>query len=496
MHLLLSASSIRFVLILMCVYATLGLPRFASAQLVVSEIMYDLQTGADTGREWIEVFNASQDAIPITEWKVLEGGSNHSMTVLQGGDTLPSGGYAIIADNPAKFLVDWPGYAGAVYDTAFSGGLSNSGEAIAVGYVASGSFVATDSVTYTNANGGTGDGMSVHRATSDSASFTGGAPTPGTGALLVIPELHVPSGTAQEQVTEQTATTTTQGNTTSTQGIVSSYVAPPEPLIYAYAGKDRDVIAGADVVYEGQAYDKKGAWLSASTTRFSWNFGDGNVGEGPQILHHFNVPGRYAVVLSVANATNAAAAKIAVNVHPVSIAMSETSGAIVLTNTSGFELDLTDWFFKSGDVLFRLPKNTTLFPHASAAFVASTTGVTDIRSAVLLYPNGTIASAIGSSTPVIPQVIAPQPALSTPRQRIQKSTPAPRSELIEPIVTPEPQTDRHVSTSTALTAAAAASTEVEHVWWIMAAALAVGGGAVASLISRTKKKEWNIEESD
>lgn len=479
----------------MCVCAALAIPGVASAQLVVSEIMYDLQTGADTGREWIEVFNASEDTIPITEWKVLEGGSNHSIAALQGGDTLPSGGYAIIADNPAKFLVDWPGYAGAVYDTVFSGGLSNSGESISVGYVANGSFVATDSTTYTNANGGAGDGMSVQRATSDSASFTGGAPTPGTGALLVILGLHVPSGTVEEQDTEQTATTT-QSNTTSTQGIVSSYVAPPEPLIYAYAGKDRDVIAGADVVYEGQAYDKKGTWLSASTTRFSWNFGDGNVGEGPQILHHFNVPGRYAVVLSVANATNAAAAKIAVNVHPVSIAMSEKSNAIVLTNTSGFELDLTDWFFKSGDVLFRLPKNTTLLPHASAAFVASTTGVTDTRNAVLLYPNGTLASTIGSSTPFIPQVITPQPALSTPRQRIQKSTPAPLPEFVEPIVMPEPQTDRHVSSSTALTAAAAASTEVEYVWWIMAAALAVGSGAVASLISRSKKKEWVIEESE
>lgn len=490
----------RLFLLSACAVTLVGFPGITSAQLLVSEVMYDLQTGADSGREWIEVFNASDASVSIAEWKLFEGASNHVISAMQGGELIPSGGYAIVADNPVKFLVDWPGYAGLLFDSVFSGGLSNTGESVTFGYMKDGSLVPTDTVAYQSAWGGAGDGMSLQRATSDSASFSGGAPTPGTGALLLVPGLHTPSDTIEEPVIEQSTTTSSDTHTPAspTLGVVSSYVAPPEPLIYAYAGKDRDVIAGADVVYEGQAYDKKGTWLSASTTRFSWNFGDGSIGEGSQIFHHFNVPGRYAVVLNVANNTNAASSKIVVNVHPVSITMNELAGALVLTNTSGFELDLTDWFFKSENVLFRFPKNTTLLAHSSAAFTASTTGITDTRGAVLLYPNGTTASTVGSSISAVSQTSAPRFEVAPIPQTIKKASPALKQGGVEdPTVEPiaEINTGTGINTSTALTAAAAA-TGFGHVWWFAAAALAVGSAAAASLISRTKKNEWDIEESE
>lgn len=476
-----------------CALSVLLLPCVASAQLVVSEVMYDLQSGSDTGREWVEVFNASEDSIPITEWKLFEGGSNHTISGVQGGDTLPTGAYAIIADNPAKFLIDWPGYSGILYDTAFSGGLSNTGESITVGYLLSGTLVPTDALTYASSMGGAGDGSSLQRSTTESSTFASGVPTPGSGSLTVITGLHLPSGTIETEESSTTAQTANQ-HTSATLGVVSSYVPPPEPLIYAYAGKDRDVIAGADVLYEGQAYDKKGAWLSASSTRFLWNFGDGSVGDGPQILHHFNIPGRYAVVLSVANATNAASAKIAVNVHPVSITMSEKSGSIVLTNTSAFELDLSRWFFRGGDVLFTLPENTTLLARASAAFVASTTGITEPHHAELLYPNGTVAAVAGAAAPSAPAALTapppPAPLVVTKSKFISKSAPKPPpKDVVEERV-------ETIATSVVQTAAVGAATGSGYTWWFAAAALALATGAVASLLSRSKKLEWDIEESE
>ena len=32
-------------------------PQWAAAQVVISEIMYDLEIGSDSGREWIKLFN-------------------------------------------------------------------------------------------------------------------------------------------------------------------------------------------------------------------------------------------------------------------------------------------------------------------------------------------------------------------------------------------------------------------------------------------------------
>ncbi|MCR4281332.1 MAG: lamin tail domain-containing protein, partial [Candidatus Kaiserbacteria bacterium] len=49
------------------------LPFTASAQVVISEIMYDLETGSDSGREWVEVFNSGGSSVNLTDWKVSEG---------------------------------------------------------------------------------------------------------------------------------------------------------------------------------------------------------------------------------------------------------------------------------------------------------------------------------------------------------------------------------------------------------------------------------------
>lgn len=150
----------------------LAFPCFANAQVVVTEIMYDLSEGSDSGREWIEVYNASTNPVTLTSLKVFENGTNHKIT----GDTaaLSPGIFAVIADNPAKFKADWPNYTGLIFDSAFS--LNNDGETIAI---TNGAGSTLDVVTYTNASAhGTGD--SLQRA-SGSPQFDAGMPTPGVG---------------------------------------------------------------------------------------------------------------------------------------------------------------------------------------------------------------------------------------------------------------------------------------------------------------------------
>lgn len=152
----------------------LFLPTFASAQVIITEIMYDLSEGSDSGREWIEVFNVGSSPISLVALKVVENGKNHAVTTVGGGDTVAAGTYAIIADNAEKFKADFPGYAGLLFDSAFS--LNNTGETIGI---ADASGAAIDSAVYTNASAnGTGD--SLQRAPSG-AQFAAGIPTPGAG---------------------------------------------------------------------------------------------------------------------------------------------------------------------------------------------------------------------------------------------------------------------------------------------------------------------------
>jgi hypothetical protein len=165
----------------------LMMPGMLHAQAVVTEIMYD-QSGADTGHEWLEVWNASSVAIPLTEWKLFEGNTNHKIASAKGASTLAPGAYAVIADNPTLFLSDNAGYAGALFDSAFS--LSNAGEAL---ILRDAKLADMSTVTYAPSMGAGGDGNSLQRTAADGV-FVPGRPTPGEGGigtLIVVPQKPV-----------------------------------------------------------------------------------------------------------------------------------------------------------------------------------------------------------------------------------------------------------------------------------------------------------------
>lgn len=147
----------------------LCMPISAHAQLVVTEIMYDVE-GSDSGREWIEVQNVGANAVALASWRLLEGGVKHKIV---GKETIAPGSFAVIADNPAKFRTDWPEYSGPLFDSAFS--LSNEGETLILLDPAS---VEASAAYQGSAAQGTGD--SLQRDPSGSA-FAAGSPTPGAG---------------------------------------------------------------------------------------------------------------------------------------------------------------------------------------------------------------------------------------------------------------------------------------------------------------------------
>ncbi|MES2087693.1 MAG: hypothetical protein V4467_01725 [Patescibacteria group bacterium] len=107
--------------------------------------MYDA-FGADGGREWVEITNVGLEAVTISTstWKFLEGETNHKLSLFQGSPTILSGGFAVIADDPKKFLTDWPQFVGTIFDSTFS--LSQTGEIL---ILKSSSTTVEDTVSYT-----------------------------------------------------------------------------------------------------------------------------------------------------------------------------------------------------------------------------------------------------------------------------------------------------------------------------------------------------------
>jgi hypothetical protein len=121
----------------------------------INEIMYN-PPGADTDHEWLELYNNDTTDIDITGWGFYEAGTDHSLTLIQRSMVIPSGGYAIIADNATMFLDVDEGCNRTVIDSAFS--LNNSGEYIALKNATLGII---DEVAYNTSWGADGNGRTL-----------------------------------------------------------------------------------------------------------------------------------------------------------------------------------------------------------------------------------------------------------------------------------------------------------------------------------------------
>jgi len=124
-------------------------------KIIINEIMYDPK-GNDKGREWIEVFNAGNCEVNLTNWKFFEGSTNHKIKLVFGDIVLKPNQFAIISNNATKFKEEYPFASCSLFQSSFS--LSNTGEFIAI---KNSSLHIIDSVNYSSSWGANDNGRSL-----------------------------------------------------------------------------------------------------------------------------------------------------------------------------------------------------------------------------------------------------------------------------------------------------------------------------------------------
>lgn len=462
--------------------------------MVISEFLYDAE-GADTDQEFVELFNAGTSAVDLTQWKVNDG-SNHTLNIPpknggKGSIMIAPGGYVLLVDDAAAFVLLHSGVTVGVIDTVLS--LTNAAGSILL-IDADGSTV--DSLSYAKEQGGAADGNSLARTSVSNKTLIAGAPTPGTGSLVQS------SGTSNSNSTTSTNTNTGQAQTTQTtiSGGESSTFVPPEIQLFADGGSDRTVIVGADTQFVGRAYNKKKEVVPHA--RLVWNFGDGTTAEGASVAHHYNYPGRYVVVLDIAEAENPASDQFIVTSEKARMTFTTlTDGSVSIENHSLHTLDLSRWIVRQQTRKFPLPAHSLVLAGASMRLSQQTLGFFSDASVELAYPNGIAALRAGESTEgTMPQVAAPV---------VQDNAPAPVSE--ESVVAEQedsvPQkTSKNADDEPAAevfdtkaelpsqVAAAAATGTTSYIWWLGAVALATLAGGALFVAQRFGKREWAIVE--
>lgn len=372
-------------LVFVSVCVSVATPFVVSADMRMTEVMYDI-LGTDTSREWIEVCNTGDTDVMLSEWRLFEADTNHKITTTPSSENGILGGHvcAIIADKPETFSVDMPEYVGRVFDSTFS--LSNTGETL---ILRDADLIDRDTLVYDASAGATGDGNTLSRTSS--GTWVATAPNPGVWNPSSLPApLEIEDEGNQENDTDTTPTEEESSGTASSSS--SSYVWIPKPNIYAYAGKDRTVLAGASVAFSGQGAGESKTPLK--TAEYIWNFGDGTIVRGQSVFHTYRYPGTYVAYLTVVSGDAQGGDSVAIMAkEPLlsvsDVGMNQENRYIEITNGAKEEIELSYWYLRAGTKFFQIPEHTYIRPGTAVRFAEETTGLAPSSPdrAELLYPN-------------------------------------------------------------------------------------------------------------
>jgi len=398
-------------LVVRLIFILILIPFFTHAAVVINEIMYDLE-GNDTDREWVEIYNDSGSEINLSGWKFNDG-SNHILNDPpknggQGSLAISAGGYAIFAADASVFLSEHLNYSGTVIDTVMS--LNNTSDTLKL---INPDGAEIDSVVYDNSLGAKGDGKSLQKINEQWAAAD---PTPGL----------VNSGSDSQQNSQSDSSESTPGE--STPG-VGSQGWPVEPQIYANAGSDKTAVAGADVVFTGEALGLNKEPLA--NARYVWSFGDGGRAEGKSVKHIYKYPSEYIAVLNISSGEYSTSDIVSVKVIPNQLIISEVNKDFIkLQNDSGITLDISGWFLRGNNSTFRFPETTLIKAKASLPISSDISGIQTGNSnqvVEILYPNGSVAylySNTSKSTTVVDsvdsKVVEPKESLIESKETVLK----------------------------------------------------------------------------
>jgi len=373
------------------ILALLLAPIGASAQIAITEVMYDLE-GGDSGREWVEIHNTGSASVNLADWRFFEQDTNHRFQD-EGDTTLGSDERAIIADDVSAFENDNPNVSVLILDSSFS--LRNTGEYVALKNAEE---EIVDEITYTPQADADGGGASLQLI---NGSWNAYAPTPGAenATEKISGENDDDNNDNNQNNTKESDGDSTEGDSsdantnTDTEAVNSTRPVPPK--IYAYGGDDRTLIVGADVSFTGEALGIEHKPLTGA--QFIWNFGDGATAEGKTVTHHFAYPGTYIVVLTAVSGKLSTSDHIRITAEPSDISISGVSSTpdayIAISNDANRDVYIGGWFLQTHNDTFQFPPETYIASDGTLTLPKHTTGLSPQESSTvrLLYPNTNVA---------------------------------------------------------------------------------------------------------
>lgn len=296
------------------------LPQITNAQVIITEIMYDLE-GTDSDREWVEIYNGTNDAIDLTNYYFYESGVSHR---LSGEGLLNPNQYAVIVDSVDKFLEDWSDYSGLIFDSSFA--LSNSGEELIIQDSQKNNL---DSVSYNPDMGANGTGNSLQLI---DGVFAPGSPTPG--------EENVSSPEDENNLDEEKGDDIADDiSVHSGQDEITDF--KPKSLIKTGIGRDRLITINTPIELEiKQSRKEKG--------KHYWNFGNGDRETGGSVDYVYKTPGAYNLIVNSYFDDQNTTARIKIHVYEPKLKVYQDKNMLIIENIDNTEVNLGEFKIKTG----------------------------------------------------------------------------------------------------------------------------------------------------
>jgi competence protein ComEA len=259
----------------------------------------------------------------------------------------------------------------------------------------------------------------------------------------------------------------------------ASYVAPPSAITIRVQGAAQALL-NVPYALSARVTDKNGTLDSIA--HIVWSFGDGSSGEGNTIEKTYRYPGTYLVVVTARDGDAVAEDDLSVTVLPAQVRMTAVSGeGITLTNESDSRLDLSLWRLVADTGSFRMPLGTMLLPHASVLFASAVTNLPVSLEAMLLFPDGRIATRFAPAVaqPFVPAARSISVQEVEPIIRTSVNTQAHEETVVAPAAVPEPGTAAGAVVPPQPAAAAKASPNIFRSPWTygLLGILTMAGGA-------------------
>lgn len=374
--------------------------------LVVTEIMYD-PAGTDTGQEWIEVYNDTQDNVQLSSWKLFEANTNHSISTSLGDGSISPGEYAIVAVSGVATLSGYPSYTGDVYDSSFS--LNNTGESFSFKTL-SGDIVAQ--VTYVGGVLAAGDSNSLHWV---GGQWVSRMPNPGADPNVA---------TAGQQTSQQN--NTGSGNTTSgsnqsqqantnTPSTVSSGSTRPIVPIYAMTVRTvpKEPVAGAPF----SVHPKIIRTLGEDVREYTLGRIRVITGDGREIVRQTTDPiqyvysrsGNYRLIVEYSH-SDLSSEPLAHYVSDIAVispllTIGRDGYVITITNQTDNEIDISRYILRTPSRSITIASHTVVLPSATISIGDSAQLLSDRPKLIeLIAPNG--STKVASREFVVPDPVA------------------------------------------------------------------------------------------